>query len=169
MSLVVVALVAGLAAGLLLGGRPRYLAGARLRWVALLVGGAVCAFAGSRWGTGTLGAALTVSGYLLLLGFALRNLALTGMVLVTCGLLANLAVIAVDGGMPVRGVPPGTAYGPRHHGVRPGDRLVELSDQIRVAPLDATVSPGDIVLALGVATLTAGLMRPRRHPATALR
>jgi hypothetical protein len=45
---------------------------------------------------------------------------------------------------------------------------VELSDQIRLAPLNATVSPGDIVLALGVATLTASLMRPRR-PAAAVR
>jgi hypothetical protein len=76
-------------------------------------------------------------------------------------------VIAVDGGMPVRGVPAGAALGPRHHGVRPGDHLVELSDQIRLAPLDVTVSPGDIVLSLGVATVTAGLMRPRRRPAMA--
>lgn len=158
----VVALVAGVAAGLLLGGRLQYLAGARLRWVALLVGGAVCAFAGSRWGT-----ALMVVGYLLLLGFALRNLARTGMILVACGLLANLAVIAADGGMPVRGVPAGAAYGPSHHGVRPGDHLVELSDQIRLTPLHATVSPGDLVLSVGVATLTAGLMRPRRRAATA--
>ncbi len=167
MSLVVVALVAGVIAGLLLGGRPRYLAGIRLRGGALLVAGAVCAYAGSRWGTETAGTLVTVVGYLLLLGFALRNLALTGMILVTCGLLANLAVIVVDGGMPVRGVPAGTAYGPRHHGVRPGDRLLELSDHIRLTPLDLTVSPGDIVLSLGVATVTAGLMRPRRRPAMA--
>jgi hypothetical protein len=167
MSLMVVALVAGFAAGLLLGGRPRYLAGFRLRWVALLVVGAVCAFAGTRWGSGATGTVVMIGGYLLLLGFALRNIALAGMILVTCGLLANLTVIALDRGMPVRSVPAGTAYGVGHHAARPGDRLLDLSDQIRLAPLDTTVSPGDIVLALGVATLIAGLMRPPRRPATA--
>jgi hypothetical protein len=167
MLLMVVALAAGVTAGRLLGGRPRYLAGARLRWAALLVAGAVAALAGSRWGSGATGTVVIIVGYLLLLGFALRNLALTGMILVTCGLLANLAVIAIDGGMPVRGVPAGAAYGPRHHGERAGDHLLALSDQIRLTPLDATVSPGDIVLAVGVATLTAGLMRPRRRPVAA--
>lgn len=162
MSLVVVALVAGVVAGRLLGGRPRYLAGTRLRWSALLVAGAVCALAGSR-----LGMAVIVAGYLLLLAFAFRNLALTGMVLVACGLLANLAVIVVDRGMPVHGASAGSTFGPLHHGVRPGDHLLELSDQFRLSLLDETVSPGDIVLALGVATVTAGLMRPRRRPATA--
>jgi hypothetical protein len=172
MSLVVVAsvlaaLAAGLVAGLFMGGRLRYLAGARLRWVGLLAAGAVGEYVGSRWGTGTGATAAMVVGYLLLIAFALRNLALTGMVLVGCGLLANLAVIVVDGGMPVRGVPAGATYGARHHGIRTGDRLVELSDQITVAPLGVTVSPGDIVLSLGAATLTAGLMRPRRRPALA--
>jgi hypothetical protein len=167
MSLILAALAVGAGAGLILGGRLRNLAGARLRWAALLIGGAVCEYAGSRWGTGTAGTVVMVVGYVLLLGFAVRNVALTGMVLVVCGLLANLAVIVVDNGMPVRGVPAGTTYGARHHGVRPGDRLLGLSDQIRLTPLGATVSPGDIVLSLGVATVTVGLMRPRRRPAMA--
>ncbi len=174
MSLIGGALAAGVVAGLTLGGRLRNLAWTRLRWVPLLIGGAVCEYAGSRWGTATAGTVLLAVGYFLLLGFALRNVALTGMVLVACGLLANLAVIVVDHGMPVRGVPAGMADGPRHHGVRPGDRLLELSDQIRLTPPiwsgdRATVSPGDIVLSLGVVTLTAGLMRPRRRPAMAER
>ena len=149
------------------GGRLRYLAGARLRWVGLLAAGAVGEFVGSRWGTGTVAPRRGVVGYLLLLGFALRNLALTGMILVACGLLANLAVIVVDGGMPVRGVPAGAAYGPRHHGVRPGDHLVELSDQIRWRRSTPRFRPATSSWPLGVATLTAGLMRPRRRPAPA--
>jgi hypothetical protein len=162
MSLVVVALVAGVAAGLLLGGRVRHLAGVRLHWLAVLGAGAACALAGARWG-----AAAIIIGYVLLLGFALRNVARPGMVLVACGLLANLAVIAADRGMPVGGIPAGTAYGALHHGVRPGDHLLALSDWIRLTPLHTTVSPGDIVLSLGVATLAAGLMRPRRRPVPA--
>ncbi len=167
MSLVIVALLAGVAAGWIRGGRMRYLAGVRLRSVGLLLAGAGCEFVGSRWGSGSVGTTVLVIGYLLLAGFALRNLALTGMVLVAFGLLANLAVIAVDGGMPVRGVPAGAAYGPRHHGVRPGDHLVGLADWVRLAPSSNIVSPGDLVLALGVATVTAGLMRPPRRSTAA--
>jgi Family of unknown function (DUF5317) len=163
MSLVVLALLAGLAAGWIRGGRVRYLAGVRLRWVGLLLAGAVCEFVGSRWGSGSVGISILIVGYLLLAGFALRNVALTGMVLVAFGLLANLVVIAVDGGMPVRGVPAGATYGPRHHGVRPGDHLVGLADWVRLAHSGHIVSPGDLVLALGVATVTAGLMRPPRR------
>ena len=49
-------------------------------------------------------AGILLAGYVLLICFAVRNAGLTGMVLVAVGLLANLAVIAVDGGMPVRGL-----------------------------------------------------------------
>ncbi len=136
----------------------RDLAGARLRSVGLLLAGAVCELAGSRW---TL--ALLIAGYVLLLAFAVRNLAVTGMVLVGFGLLANLVVIAVDDGMPVRGIPAAASSGPRHHGIGPDDQLVGLGDVIHLGPLGDMVSPGDIVLSVGVATVTAGLMRPRRR------
>ena len=83
---------------------------------------------------------------MLLIGFALRNAGLTGMVLVAVGLLANLTVIAVDRGMPVRGLPAGVSDGWRHHGERPGDHLTGLADVVRLTPLGETVSAGDIVL-----------------------
>jgi hypothetical protein len=163
MALIALALVAGVVAGRVLGGRLRHLSGARLRSAGLLMAGAACEFAGSRWGSGAVGTGLLVAGYVLLLGFALRNLALTGMVLVGFGLLANLAVISLNQGMPVRGLPPGVRDGPRHHGERPGDRLTSLADVVRLGPLGETVSPGDIVLSVGVATVMAGVMRsPRR-------
>lgn len=172
MSLVVVALAAGVLVGWIRGGRIRHVAGVRLRSadlrlrsVSLLLGGAACELVASRWGAGAAGSALLIVGYLLLIGFALRNVTVTGMVLVAFGLIANLAVIAVDGGMPVRGVPAGAVYGPRHHGVRPGDHLVGLADWVRLGPGGETVSPGDLLLALGVATVAAGLMRPPRRSA----
>src|ERR1700685_1362346 len=100
MLLVVIALAAGSVAGLALGGHWRHLADTRLRSVGTLLAGAVCEFAGSRWGPGWFGTALVVAGYVLLASFAVRNAALAGMVLVAAGLLANLTVIALNGGMP---------------------------------------------------------------------
>jgi hypothetical protein len=163
MSLVVVALAAGLAAGLLRGGKFRHLARARLSGVGLLLAGAACEFAAG-WVDGWAGAALLLSGYLLLIAFALRNAATTGMLLAAVGLIANLTVISVDRGMPVRGVPASSTYGWRHHGERPGDRFIGLADVVRVRPLGETVSAGDIVLSVGVATVVATLMRPPRRP-----
>jgi hypothetical protein len=165
MLLIVVALAAGSIVGLALGGRVRRMADARLRSIGLLLAGAGSEFAGSHLGAGWFGSALLIGGYVLLLSFAVANVALTGMVLVAVGLVANLTVIALDGGMPVRGVPPGASYGARHHGERPGDHLTGLADVVRVSPLGETVSAGDIVLSLGVATVVVGLMRPaRRRP-----
>jgi Family of unknown function (DUF5317) len=164
MPLVVVALASGLLAGLLLGGSLRRLAGARLRSVGFLLGGAACQIS-TRWLGGSSGAALIVAGSILIICFALRNASITGMVLVAVGLLANLTVIAVDRGMPVRGLPPGVSDGWRHHGERPGDRLTGLADVVPLTPLGETVSAGDLVLSLGVATAVASLTRTRRRTA----
>lgn len=166
MSVVALALAAGLLAALILGGRFRHLASVRLRSVGLLLAGAACEFAGSHWGDGPVGTGILVAGYLLLIGFAVRNATVTGMVLVAFGLLANTTVITLNGGMPVRGLPAGTNAGARHHGQRPGDHLTPLADVVHLAPLHETVSPGDLVLSLGVATVVVGLMRPRRPLAT---
>jgi Family of unknown function (DUF5317) len=165
MPLVVVAVGAGVVAGWIRGGRLRFVAGARLRSAGLLLAGALCELVGSRWASGSAGTGLLIAGYVLLIAFALRNLAVAGMILVAFGLLANLTVIAVDGGMPVRGLPAGAPGGPRHHPVRPGDHLVGLADVIHLAPIGETVSAGDMVLALGVATAVSELMRPRRRVA----
>jgi hypothetical protein len=162
MPLVLMALAAGLLAGVLLGGSVRRLARARLRDAGLLFGGLACEL-GTRWIGGTAGAAVMITAYLLLVCFAVRNAGITGMVLVAVGLVANLTVIAVDGGMPVRGLPAGVADGWRHHGERAGDRLTGLADVIPLSPVGETVSAGDVVLSLGVATAVVSLMRPRRR------
>jgi hypothetical protein len=164
MPLVAVALASGLLAGLLLGGSARRLPGVRLRGVGLLLAGAACELS-TRWVGGPAGAGIIIAGYVLLICFAWRNVAITGMVLVAVGLLANLTVIAVDRGMPVRGLPAGVSDGWRHHGERPGDRLTGLADVVPLTPLGETVSAGDLVLSLGVATVVVSLMRPRRRAA----
>jgi hypothetical protein len=164
MPLVVFALASGLLAGLLLGGSVRRLTAVRLRGAGLLLAGAACEFS-TRWVGGAAAAGIMVAGYVLLICFAVRNAGITGMVLVAVGLLANLTVITVDRGMPVRALPAGVSDGWRHHGERPGDHLTGLSDVVPLAPLGETVSAGDIVLSLGVATTVVALMRPRRRPA----
>jgi len=163
MLLVAIALAAGSIIGLLLGGRLRRLGEARLRSLTLLLAGAACEFVASRWGAGWFGTTILIAGYLLLMSFAGRNAAMTGMVLVAIGLAANLTVIATDGGMPVRGVPPGASFGLRHHGERPGDHLTALADVVRLSPLGETVSAGDLILSLGVGTVVVGLMQPSRR------
>jgi hypothetical protein len=164
MWLPLIALAAGALVGFAGGGRPGRLAQIQLRAPWLLVAGAAAELVASLWGAGWPSLALLIAGYGLLVGFAAANLARTGMVLVAVGLLANLAVIAVDGGMPVRGLPPGVAQGARHHGIRPSDHLTALADDVRVAGLGETVSAGDLVLSVGVATtVAAALLGPRRR------
>jgi hypothetical protein len=167
MLLVVLAIAAGLVAGLALGGRLRHLGAVRLRGVGLLLGGSACQLAGSWWGSGWSGWAILVAGYAALIAFALVNVGRVGMVLVAVGLLANLLVIVVDRGMPVRGLSPGVTDGPRHHAARPGDHLTALGDDLHVAALGETISAGDVVLSVGVATTVAGLVVGRRRRARA--
>jgi hypothetical protein len=163
MLLSLIAIAVGAAIGGLAGGSWRHAAGAPVKHLPLLLAGVGCEAAAAWWGSGWAGFGLVVAGFALLLGFAAGNLALTGMVLVMVGLLSNLIVIVVNQGMPVRGVPAAAAYGPRHHGLRPGDHLTGLADVVHVAWLGQTISAGDIVLAVGVATVIAALLRPTPH------
>lgn len=136
---------------------------APLRWPLALAGGVSLELVASLWVSGAPGLAMLIAGYVLILCFAGRNLAVTGSVLVLVGLAANLTVMALDGGMPVRGVSPGSGFGPRHHPERAGDHLKALADVIPVAPLGEVFSPGDLVLAAGVATMVVSVTTPARR------
>ena len=136
------------------------------RWPVTLGGGALCELVASLWVGSTAGLVLLIAGYALLICFAARNLAITGSVLVIAGLLANLTVMAVDGGMPVRGVPAASGFGPRHHADRPGDHLVALGDVISVSPLGEVFSAGDLLLGAGVATMLVAVAVPNRRRAS---
>jgi hypothetical protein len=161
MLLSLIAIGVGVVIGLLAGGSWRHAARAPVKNLALLPAGAACEAVATWWGSGWMGFGLVVTGFVLLLGFAVSNLAIPGMVLVVAGLLSNLIVIAINGGMPVRGVPAAATFGPRHHGLRPGDHLTGLADVVHVAFLGQTISAGDVVLSVGVATVIVALMRPR--------
>ena len=118
--------------------------------IALLSGGTVLSPIGLWVTSGLVSAVTTAVGYTLLAVYAWRQRTHPGMALVSVGLLANLAVIAVDGGMPVEGLAPGLSSG-LHHGLTRADHLGALADVITLPALGLTASPGDLVLSLGAA------------------
>ena len=170
MRFTLLAVAAGLGIGVLAGGRVRFLGDRRLRMPGLLLAG--LALQPLAAGVGGDQAVLLVGSYVLLVAFALANVAVTGMWLVATGIALNLTVIAVNSGMPVRpsalraagvvepGRPLDAALSAKHHLERPSDGLVVLGDIIPVAPLREVVSFGDVVMAVGVANVVARLLRP---------
>ncbi|MFL5798736.1 MAG: DUF5317 domain-containing protein [Actinomycetota bacterium] len=113
-----------------------------------------------------------------LLFFCALNRRLAGFLAISAGLVLNLTVIAVNGGMPVsKGalVASGQADtlslleadgGAKHHLAGPGDRLMFLGDVIAIpAPIAQAVSAGDILVYGGVCwLLVAAMRRSRRRP-----
>lgn len=172
MWLPLLALITGGAIGLSAGGRLRWLADHRVRAWALAALGIGLELLAGRWSLGAAGEACLLGGYVCLLVFAAANAHLVGAGVVAAGVLANLAVVAADGGMPVRpaavvlaGIATpatvgGVSYGPRHHAERRGDHLTILDDRIPLSALHQVVSFGDLVLAGGVADVAAHLTGP---------
>jgi hypothetical protein len=120
---------------------------------------------------------LHVASYVLLLVVVLRNRRQWGMPLIGLGLALNALVIAANGGlMPlsperleIRHAGSTVAIGERVPGSkdvllpRAETRLWWLSDTIVLptgGPLPMVASPGDLVLAAGLAATVYGLMRP---------
>ena len=164
-----VAVLAGLAAGLAAGRRPPASAGSGwgagwvngrpAGWLWGLAAGAVAALVG-RLVTGDAGVALLCLGYAVLAATALAGRRHPGMVLVAAGLLANLMVVAVDGGMPVRGLPAGAMAAGHHHGLGPRDRLTGLGDDVRLPAVGITLSAGDLVACAGGAVAAFAWLEP---------
>jgi hypothetical protein len=109
------------------------------------------------------------------LAFCLRNIRLSGVPLVTLGLICNALVVALNGAMPVSasaavraGVPvAGIAAGndARHRIAGTGTTLHDLGDVIPV-PLPGrpeVLSPGDALIAAGLGELVLLGMRPSRR------
>lgn len=183
MRFTLLAVAAGLAIGLLAGGRFHHLARRSLRAEVLLVAGLALQLVAGRMDGAGAGTLLLVS-FGLLLAFALANLATVGMWLVGAGIALNLVVMGLNGGMPVRAsaleragvAEPGRAgevqLSGRHHLERSSDRLVGLADVIPVAPLREVLSFGDLLTAVGTADVVVHLLAPaagRRTKSSATR
>jgi Family of unknown function (DUF5317) len=103
-----------------------------------------------------LGFGLLVASYVLILGFAARNLVLRGMGIVLIGIACNAVVITLNQGMPVD-VPEKyqneTWAEPtvKHHLQQRDDKLRFLSDIIVLdEPYNTVLSFGDLILAVGL-------------------
>jgi hypothetical protein len=112
------------------------------------------------------GVAVLLVSYVALLGFCASNLRTRGIELIGLGIALNAIVIALNLGMPYQvadGLPRETTV--KHRPTRDSDVAVFLSDQIVFGdPIDAAISIGDIVLAVGIVELAYfGSRRPRRR------
>lgn len=186
MGFTVIALAAGIVLGFVTGGRPRNVALRPLRGIAVL-GGAVVLQAVPQVLTdvgGNVGLACVLGSYALLLGFAIANIRLVGMPVVLVGLLLNVVVIGVNGGMPVRAEAIRAVdrdvrletldFGAKRHLEDGSDRLTILGDVLPVPPISQVVSFGDLILAFGVGDVVFRLLKPagalrhrRRRPTVA--
>jgi hypothetical protein len=173
MGFTLVAVALGLLLGLAVGGRPRFVADHPIRGMALLVAGLLLQVLGAVVNLGGAANAAILGSYALLVAFAVVNVRLVGMAIVTLGLAANFVVIAVNAGMPVQARAiisagasaaqiPHLHYGSKRHLERESDRLTFLADVVPVAPLHEVVSFGDLVMAVGVADVIFHLLQPRK-------
>jgi hypothetical protein len=118
------------------------------------------------------GSAALVVSYGLLVAFAWVNRRLPALWLVMAGLVLNILVIGVNGGMPVSAGALETAGAraedllgadtTKHHLMGPGDMLTPLGDVIGIPPpIGAVISIGDVLLYSGVAVLVVAVMLGR--------
>jgi hypothetical protein len=127
--------------------------------------------------SGTAGLACIVASYVLLAAFALANIRLVGMPVVLVGLVLNVVVIALNGGMPVRadaiatvdrdrtpGAIAQLTFDSKRHLETPSDRLTILGDVLPLRPVHEVVSFGDLILAFGLADVVFRLLRPHALP-----
>ena len=169
--------------GYLTGGRLSRFEAMRLRWWWLAIVGLGIQFVPlpeGTTGTDLLVRTIVLSfSYVLLVVFAAVNVRVPGMVLVLIGLACNFAVIAANGGMPVRAQAlrdsgqedvlallqeDGAA---KHHLMTDEDVLTFLGDVIAVPqPVGQAISIGDVFIYTGLAWLIVGAMRARTPSAS---
>jgi hypothetical protein len=174
--LVVVVLLVALVVGRLAGGSLDRLGRLRLRWRRLVLAAVGVQVAGVLVGGPAHAVALGLSAGLAV-AFLAGNRGVRGTGLIALGLLANALVVGANGAMPVSAEAAGragvgtqdllTGADPRH--VLAGDdtRLRWLGDVVPV-PLPGrpeVVSPGDVLVAAGVAQLVvSGMLAARPVP-----
>lgn len=181
MPVVLIVLALAVGAGLLAGGSLRFLERLRVHWWALapiaLALQLIPVASGSPERAGFAAASL-VASYVLLLAVVAVNRRVPGSVFMAVGLFMNLAVVGLNGGMPVsadairvagaQGVV-AIEGGAKHHLMSDVDVLQPLGDVIPVPPPFSVVfSIGDLLLYGGLAwwcfAVTRGRFRENRRP-----
>jgi Family of unknown function (DUF5317) len=175
MTLFAFALALGVVLGYILHGRLSNLAVVRVRWWGIIPAALVLQLGPLPQGGGTdllIRTIILSLSYAMIVVFTLVNVRVPGMVLIMVGVMANFAVIAANGGMPVdaealrdsgqnvvltemRESAPGT-----HHLLTEEDSLAFLGDVIGVPPpIARAISIGDIIVCLGLIWFIASSMR----------
>ena len=175
------ALVGAIAVGYALGGTWSRLTTLRLRWRRFLVAAVVAQTGGAL--VGVLGYGDPRRAYVIGLAasalcaaaFCARNQRIAGVPLVTLGLLANATVVAVNGAMPVSvaaasragvSVVEIAAGSDDRHKIADSTTSLRMLGDVIPVPLPVRseiVSPGDVLVAAGLAELVVmGMLRRRR-------
>lgn len=177
MPFVLTVLVVAVALSYVRGGRLTRIGDAAIRWPWAVVVGlglqVVLDLAAQRYAIDATWTWVgSLASQLVVVGFVVANLRWPGMAAIGTGLALNAVVIAANGAMPVDpaairalgfdgpvALPPG-----RYTVVDGGTRLPWLGDVFPVPWLRSIVSPGDLILALGLLPFVHALLlgRPRR-------
>jgi hypothetical protein len=157
MDVFVAAVVLGVAAGLTVRGRSTY---GPPRAIPIVIAAALVQLVGGRF-EGRLRTAVIALSLLLALAWLLWQRRHAASVLLSVGALANAAVIAVNGGMPVdpyalakvgrAGVDVADGFLYKHVALDAGTRLAFLADRIPIPVQRNVISIGDVVMAIAIA------------------
>ena len=170
MKLMAICMVAIVAVGYLRGGRLQNVSNLQLRWPGLALVGLALQFV---TGPGDIvPLACLYLSFVLLIVFTVLNIRVFGFPLILAGVLCNLLVIGVNGGMPVsahalEASDQGQFLGdlendpyPKHHLATDDDLLRSLGDVIPLpTPIAQAISLGDILTYGGVGMVIVGAMR----------
>ena len=178
MTVVLPIFVLAITVGLLTGGSLRYFGAVRIHWWALApIGLALQAAPLSGGGASLVGLAVVslLASYCALLALVAVNRRAPGAALMAIGLVLNLAVVAVDAGMPVSRAAIRVAAGggrpvvfaergSKHHVMSEEDSLRPLADVLPVPPpVGVVLSIGDVLLYVGIAWFLVSVTRGRFH------
>jgi len=170
MKLMLICMAAILAVGYLLGGRLRNVSELQLRWPFLALIGLALQFV---TGPGdSIPLLCLYLSFVLLIVFTVKNISTVGFPLILAGVVCNLLVIGINGGMPVSaqalvrsdqgqflGALENNPY-PKHHLATDDDQLRFLGDVIPIPlPIAQAISLGDILTYAGVGVVVIGAMR----------
>jgi VanZ family protein len=174
MRLMAICMAVIVAIGYLLGGRLRNVSELQIDWAWLALVGLALQFVTGPGSTFPL-MCLYLS-FALLIVFTIKNIRVFGFPVILAGVLCNLLVIGINGGMPVskhalRASDQGQFLGdlennpyPKHHLATDDDLLRFLGDAIPLpSPIEQAISVGDILTYAGVGIVIVGAMRKPRH------
>lgn len=167
MILTPLAIIAGIVIGLLRGGRPQAIILTQVRGWEFLAAGIALQSAGELLSFLPARPLIVAIGFVLILVAATRNIHLPGAAVAGIGITLNLAVLLVNGHVPVRfealtGFGHNVAVDPNASGLwrleTADTKLAFLGDIVPVPVLHGAISFGDLIMLAGLIVLTMNLM-----------